>query len=567
MNTPALRPARLKPHWPAGAALGVLLGLLASTHTQAQAFRTLYWDPNESGSGTGGTGTWQNGTTNLWNTAADGTGTPVSWDNASQDTAVFGGTAGAVTVSGGVTADKLTFTSGGYSLTGGTITIPVVSNVSKTVLAYTGGSGTVTIANNIDLNVSGATSANIHYNFNNATNSSLTLNGNISVTGGVGAKIISFNQLGTGTTTFGGSVVAVSGGTTSLAFGNLSADSADSATYILKGSNQLTNGTKAQIVKGTVLVENAGAFNTTGNVRVGSDLGGGGASGESAKLLTNAAITLANDISLDRGNAGLHRVVGGNTAQNSTFSGNMDFFAASNLTLEVTAVAGGRVDFSGRIYSSTTGTSNAVKKIGDGTVRFTRAAGNSYDGGTTISAGTLIVNNTSGSGLGTGAVTVQNGGTLGGTGFISGATTVNGSINPGDSGIGTLTIQNNVTWNGALSAGSATDWKFELGPTNTSDKLLITGDFDKGTGSIFRFDFLGSTALGTFVLVDWTASTDFVASNFTYTNLGAGNAASFAFNGSQLEVTVAAIPEPSVAFLIAFGLGLAGVSRRRIGRP
>lgn len=244
----------------------------------------------------------------------------------------------------------------------------------------------------------------------------------------------------------------------------------------------------------------------------------------------------------------------------------MDFFASSNLTLEVTAVAGGRVDFSGRIYSSTTGTSNSVKKIGDGTVRFTRAAGNSYDGGTTISAGTLIVTNTSGSGLGTGAVTVQNGGTLGGTGFISGATTVNGSINPGDSGIGTLTIQNNVTWNGALSAGSATDWKFELGPTNTSDKLLITGDFDKGTGSIFRFDFLGSTAVGTFVLVDWTASTDFVASNFTYTNLGAGNAASFAFNGSQLEVTVAAIPEPSAAFLIAFGLGLAGASRRRIGR-
>lgn len=282
MNTPALRPSRLKSHWPAGAALGVLLGLLASTDSHAQAFRTLYWDPNEAGSGTGGTGTWQNGTTNLWNTASDGTGTAVPWDNASQDTAVFGGTAGAVTVSGGVTADKLTFTSGGYSLTGSNITIPVVSNVSKTVLAYTGGSGAVTIANNIDLSVSTTNNANTYYNFNNATSSSLTLNGNISVTGGVGAKVISFNQLGTGTTTFGGSVVAVSGGTTSLAFGNVALESSDTATYVLKGSNQLTNGTKGQIVKGTVLVENAGAFATTGNVRVGSDLGDTGLPGQSA---------------------------------------------------------------------------------------------------------------------------------------------------------------------------------------------------------------------------------------------------------------------------------------------
>lgn len=81
----------------------------------------------------------------------------------------------------------------------------------------------------------------------------------------------------------------------------------------------------------------------------------------------------------------------------------------------------------------------ALIKAGPGTMRLTAA--NTYGGGTTISAGRLLVNNASGSGSGSGLVAVNSGGILGGTGTIAGTVAVNsgGTIAPGAS-IGTLTL-------------------------------------------------------------------------------------------------------------------------------
>lgn len=59
---------------------------------------------------------------------------------------------------------------------------------------------------------------------------------------------------------------------------------------------------------------------------------------------------------------------------------------------------------------------------------------NTYSGGTTVSNGRLLVNNSTGSGTGSGAVSVTPGGTLGGTGGITGTVTINGGIlSPGAS--------------------------------------------------------------------------------------------------------------------------------------
>jgi hypothetical protein len=237
---------------------------------------------------------------------------------------------------------------------------------------------------------------------------------------------------------------------------------------------------------------------------------------------------------------------------------------------------GGTLIMSGLLTGGNTA-STSVSKTGTGTLSLTRSAGNSISGSAfNVSEGTLLVNNTSGSATGTTVpVNVASGATLAGAGRISGATTISGILAPGNS-IGTLTVANDVTWNGSLLGGGATtDWKFELGAANAADLLQITGaasEFIKGTGTTFRFDFLGSTATGTFKLVDWesitsvgggVAGTSFAATDFTYTNLGGGNSGTFQFNGSQLEFQ--AVPEPS-SLVMLIGGGVCLILVRRFGR-
>ena len=69
---------------------------------------------------------------------------------------------------------------------------------------------------------------------------------------------------------------------------------------------------------------------------------------------------------------------------------------------------------------------NQLRKLGTG--HLTLTGDNSYTSGTTISGGTLLVDNTTGSGTGTGDVWVLSGTILGGDGSIAGTVQVNGGI-------------------------------------------------------------------------------------------------------------------------------------------
>ncbi len=146
--------------------------------------------------------------------------------------------------------------------------------------------------------------------------------------------------------------------------------------------------------------------------------------------------------------------------------------AACTITWEVGARNANSV-FNGKITNdqfSGTGAVAAIRKVGTGIWTLTNA--NTFSGGTTISEGVLMVNNTTSSGLGTGDVNIFAGGTLSGKGSITGSVTVNegGVIAPGNNEAGTFTVNNNVT----ILQGAILSVEIDK-TTSKNDLLAVTG--------------------------------------------------------------------------------------------
>jgi fibronectin-binding autotransporter adhesin len=91
------------------------------------------WDVNGNAAGLGGAGTW-NSTNAFWDLVPDGsddgTAVTVAHTFTSADTAIFGGTAGNVTVDT-VTLGGLNLTSSGYNFSSGTINMGASPTLSQ----------------------------------------------------------------------------------------------------------------------------------------------------------------------------------------------------------------------------------------------------------------------------------------------------------------------------------------------------------------------------------------------------------------------------------------------------
>lgn len=205
-----------------------------------------------------------------------------------------------------------------------------------------------------------------------------------------------------------------------------------------------------------------------------------------------------------------------------------------------------------------------VTKAGSG--RWILSGTNTYTGGTQVNAGTLVLDGLTGISFYTNQV--QPNAILAGSGTLRGPTTVSGILSPGGEGgsIGALSFVSgtagNFLWSSGSTAAAATDWRFDLGPGDSSDLVSIAGAFVKsGTGSGFRFDFGSSASLGTFTLATWTGTTNFSAGDFSFTNLGGGNTGTFDILGSSLVFT--AVPEPTTAVGLVASVLWAGIVARR----
>lgn len=95
----------------------VALFIASASAPVAVAQQNLNWDSNGALPVSGGTGAW-NTTSALWFNGA----TYQAWNNATLDSAIFGASAGTVTLAAPISAHNLTFNAGGYTLMESTLT-------------------------------------------------------------------------------------------------------------------------------------------------------------------------------------------------------------------------------------------------------------------------------------------------------------------------------------------------------------------------------------------------------------------------------------------------------------
>ena len=213
--------------------------------------------------------------------------------------------------------------------------------------------------------------------------------------------------------------------------------------------------------------------------------------------------------------------------------------------------------FSGDI----SGQRGSVKKVGSGR----RTVLGNITAPVTISDGTLV-----NSGILPGTVSVQSPSSLAGNGTFDGLVTVNsgGTVSP-SVGVG------KGTFGGGLTINRGAVFNFQLG--STSNQLQITGGTltGPGLGNQATLNFVAGNGFGpgTYTLMSYASaavSGDFGAGSFAVGSGLNGYAVNLATNGSALELTVSAIPEPATTAGLAglAALGLVFCKRRnRLAAP
>ncbi len=476
----------------------------------------LYFDTNGNTSGIGGSGVWNTTSTN-WNPLADGTGTPSAITSANK--AIFGGTAGTVTVdAGGVPANGgIQFDTSGYTIADGPLTLgsPSINTAHATgvttiqsVLAGTVGlqklgSGT--------LELSGAN----------------TFSGTVAINAGT-LRVSTDNNLGT--TTNG---IQLSGGklaaTTSFSLNAARSVTGSGSVEIASGQTLTVPGT----VNTTALtLDGGGNLALTGTAPTVTALTVSGASIiSSTNTITNTAITTTN------------------TAGTATISAALDFGATSRTVTVADGSAAVDLVLSGAI--NMTGTSSRIAKLGDGALEL--AGANTHAGlrigaaGTTsANGGTVIVHDTDDLGanqlqFNAGTLSIQGGAVT---------TAIGASIGAGQIGNGATFTGSALTFQGASSLFKGTGSTYQHKITANSNVTFEGGlNVSSGTGTS-----TGLTIAGT-ATVSLPAALNTITENIT---VDGGNLVA---SGSLTGTTIPSITTQGLGILSgnSTGVGIGAV--------
>lgn len=572
---------------------------LAMIHAHAA---DVTWDtsPGTVGGGDsaiiGGTGTWDTANGN-WTTDAGVNN--IAWNNSNNDTAVFGGTAGTVTIDTldnlGVTVGGLTFNTSNYILagaTGETLTFGAAGDIANsgtaTISAVIAGSSTITKTGAGTLNLTA---------INTFTGDTVISVGTLVVGGNNTAATL-------GPVNYAGDI-AING--TLLQFTN---STSQNFSGIISGSGNLQKGGS-----GTLTLSGANTY--TGKTIIAAPAAGGPA--VSVSSLNSVDIDdLDPNLPLPSSSLGAPTTVANGTIQLGSgtnirsctliYTGpgettdrvmNVQFNSSAKQTITSNATGGGLLKFTSNftITPSSGTTAGGLNLRGSGNGEIAQMGSipgilEKLDAGIwtlngtnsanvcTITTGTLILNGTFTAKNATPSFNVNGTSTLGGSGTLTATTAgtaivtvlAGAKLSPGNAAVGTLTVDG--TLNISAMAGGAGVINMELDTIAASDKI-VAGTVNIGTDVLgfadFNFTALGGLENGTYTLISSgaaiTTDLDPTPANLTGT-IGAGPATGTlqkSLSGTNIELVVSGVPGGTPFSIWALSKGLDGTAGKEDG--
>ena len=473
---------------------------------------TIYvWDNSTSSGYQAASGTW--GTNNYWTPSGAGGTVLYAWPGAG-NSAIFDGSDGTytITINGTQNVDSIAFLNSGNTLSGGTAinfgtqnSILVASGKTAAISTVITGSGGLTKYDAGTLTLSG----------NNTYTGTITVNaGTLRLTGTPTSNALKY-VINNGTisvadrlnlsplpASYTADWVTINGGTfsTAIASGNGYSTNRGFTIGASGGTIDIPNTDNSNVVPIQSVIAGTGALTKTG---VGT-LNLSGVNTYSGNTTVSAGTLQLGAANVIPDGSGKGDVSLTGTLDLNTYSEGINGLSGAGT---VTSGASGAVTLTiGN--NDATSTFSGVIQNGSGTVSITKAGNgtltlsgaNTYTGTTTVSAGTLLITNTTGSG----AVSVSDGATLGGTGKIgTKASTVSvddgGTLDPGVSGPGKLTINNNLT----LSSGATFSVDINSAtPATGYDQVFDTGTVTLGGAALSLTLGYAPTAGQTYTIID-----------------------------------------------------------------